>query len=49
METPSGLKIAVIGAGVAGIVAAYLLQRKHEVTIYEKNDYLGGHTRTIAI
>ncbi len=40
-------KIAVIGAGVAGIVSAYLLDKKHDVTIYEAASYLGGHTNTI--
>ncbi len=44
-----GQKIAVIGGGVAGIVAAHLLQKQHEVTLFEKNDYLGGHTHTIEI
>lgn len=43
------LRIAVVGAGVAGLTAAWLLQRKHEVTIFEKNDYLGGHTRTLKV
>jgi len=43
------MKIAVVGSGVAGIVSAYLLQRRHEVTLYEKNDYIGGHTHTIVI
>ena len=42
-------KIAVIGGGVAGIVAAYLLDRKHDVTIFEAEDYLGGHTSTIVL
>ncbi|TNF47950.1 MAG: FAD-dependent oxidoreductase [Deltaproteobacteria bacterium] len=42
-------KIAVIGGGVAGIVAAHLLQKQHEVTLFEQNDYLGGHTHTIEI
>lgn len=41
--------IAVIGGGVAGIVSAYLLQQKYQVTLFEKNDYLGGHTNTIEI
>jgi predicted NAD/FAD-binding protein len=41
--------IAVIGGGASGIVAAYLLQRKHDVTLFEKNDYVGGHTNTITI
>ena len=38
-----GLKIAVIGAGAAGITAACLLQEGHEVTLYEKSASLGGH------
>ncbi|HDP24596.1 MAG TPA: NADP transhydrogenase subunit alpha [Deltaproteobacteria bacterium] len=49
MENSSGLKIAVVGAGVAGIVAAHVLQRSHDITLYEKNDYIGGHTHTILI
>jgi predicted NAD/FAD-binding protein len=49
MQNSSRLKIAVVGAGVAGIVASYLLQRKHDVTLFEKNDYIGGHTHTIVI
>ena len=49
MEKSQGIRIAVVGAGVAGIVAAYLLQRRYPVTLYEKNDYLGGHTHTIVI
>jgi len=43
------LRIAVVGGGVAGIVAAWLLQREHDVTLFEANDYLGGHTHTIII
>ena len=42
-------QIAVVGAGVSGIVAAYLLQRNFEVTLFEKNDGLGGHTNTFVI
>lgn len=49
METSSGKNIAVVGSGVAGIVAAYLLSRKHQVTLFEKNDYIGGHTHTVEI
>lgn len=44
-----GLKIAVLGAGAAGLTAAYLLSEKHQVTIFEKNDYPGGHTNTVVI
>ncbi len=43
------MRVAIVGGGVAGIVAAYLLQHEHEVTLFEKNDYLGGHTHTIVI
>lgn len=42
-------RIAVVGAGVAGIVAAYLLSRRHDVTLIEQNDYVGGHTNTVDI
>ncbi len=39
-------RVAVVGAGVAGIVASHLIQQKHEVTLFERNAYVGGHTRT---
>jgi predicted NAD/FAD-binding protein len=39
-------KIAVIGSGISGMAAAYLLNPTHHVTLYEKNDCLGGHART---
>jgi predicted NAD/FAD-binding protein len=38
--------IAVVGAGVAGLTAAYVLSRQHEVTLYEADDRLGGHAHT---
>ena len=41
--------VAVIGSGVAGIVSAYLLDKKYSVTLIEANDYLGGHTNTIEV
>ena len=43
------MRIAVIGAGIAGLGAAYLLGRKHEVVVYEAEQRLGGHTHTHAI
>jgi predicted NAD/FAD-binding protein len=42
-------RIAVVGAGVAGLTAAYILQRQHRVTLFERNDYAGGHTHTVTI
>jgi len=41
------VKIAVIGSGIAGLGAAWLLSRQHDVTVYEKNDYAGGHSNTV--
>ncbi|MHB8447363.1 MAG: NAD(P)/FAD-dependent oxidoreductase [Rudaea sp.] len=40
------MRIAVVGSGIAGLASARLLAREHEVTLYEANDYLGGHTHT---
>ncbi len=37
------MKIAIIGAGIAGLSAALLLDAEHEVVVFERNDYLGGH------
>ncbi len=39
-------RIAVVGAGVAGLTAAYVLQRACEVSLYEAEDRLGGHAHT---
>lgn len=42
-------KIAVIGSGIAGLASAWLLGRQHQVTLIERNDYVGGHTHTIDV
>jgi predicted NAD/FAD-binding protein len=39
--------IAIIGAGISGLAAAYLLSRRHRVTLFERDTRLGGHTHTI--
>lgn len=41
--------IAIIGSGISGLTAAYLLSKKHHVTVYEKNDRIGGHTATVDV
>ena len=43
------MKIAIIGSGISGLGAAYLLHPHHDITVYEKNAYLGGHSRTIEV
>ncbi len=40
------MRIAVIGGGISGLAAAHLLCDDHQVTLFEANDYLGGHTNT---
>jgi uncharacterized protein len=42
-------RIAIIGTGIAGLGCAHFLHRKFDLTLYEKNDYAGGHTNTISI
>jgi uncharacterized protein len=39
-------RAAVVGSGVAGLTAAYLLQRAYDVTLYEADDRLGGHAHS---
>jgi predicted NAD/FAD-binding protein len=43
------VRIAVVGAGVSGLVAAHLLSREHDVTVFEANGYAGGHTNTVRV
>ena len=40
------MKVAIIGTGIAGNVAAYHLREQHDITVYEANAYVGGHTNT---
>lgn len=39
--------IAIIGTGIAGMGCAHFLHRHHQVTLFEQNDYVGGHTNTV--
>lgn len=40
---------AIIGTGIAGLGCAHFLQRHFDLTLYEKNDYIGGHTNTVSV
>lgn len=42
-------RIAIIGAGVSGLTAAYLLSKKHQVSVFEKSANIGGHTATVDV
>ena len=43
------MRIAVVGAGVSGLVAAHLLAPEHEVHVFEAQSYAGGHTNTVRV
>lgn len=43
------MKLAIVGSGISGLVAAYRLHPRHEITVFEANDYLGGHTNTVDV
>lgn len=43
------MRIAVVGSGISGLVAAYRLGRRHDVTLLEAADYAGGHTNTVDV
>jgi predicted NAD/FAD-binding protein len=44
------MKIAVVGSGISGLYSAWqLAQSGHEVSLFEANDYFGGHTNTVDV
>jgi len=43
------MKIAIIGSGISGLTCAWHLAKNHDVHVFEANDYIGGHTRTLDI
>lgn len=46
---PRRQSIAVVGSGISGISAAWLLSQKHDVTVFEQDDRPGGHTNTVMV
>jgi hypothetical protein len=48
VRTMSKMRVAVIGSGISGLVSACVLAKAGvDVVLYEKEDYLGGHARTV--
>lgn len=47
MSSGARLNIAVVGTGISGLSAAWLLGRRHDVTVYERSDRIGGHSNTV--
>src|SRR3954470_23469499 len=43
------MKVAIVGAGVSGLVVAHLLHTRHDIAVFEANAYAGGHTNTIRV
>ena len=43
------MKIAIIGSGISGLTCAYLLADQHNITLFEANSYLGGHSNTVDV
>ncbi|MDP9713391.1 UNVERIFIED_ORG: putative NAD/FAD-binding protein [Pseudomonas fluorescens] len=43
------MKIAIVGSGIAGLTCAYLLARRHEITVFEADARVGGHTHTVPV
>src|SRR5215470_11943252 len=43
------MRIAIVGSGISGLVTAQLLARRHDITVFEAADWIGGHTHTVDV
>lgn len=43
------MKIAIVGTGISGLTCGYYLHKDHDITLFEANDYIGGHTATVDV
>ncbi len=43
------MRVAIVGGGISGLVAAYVLAREHEVTVFEAGRVAGGHANTVRV
>ncbi|HEX5619009.1 MAG TPA: FAD-dependent oxidoreductase [Solirubrobacteraceae bacterium] len=43
------MKVAIVGAGISGLTCAHVLHRRHEITVFEADGRLGGHTNTVRV
>src|SRR5262249_2304413 len=43
------MRIAIVGTGISGLVAAHRLHREHEIVVYEASERIGGHTHTVPV
>lgn len=43
------MRVAIIGSGISGLTCAYHLHPSHDITVFEANDYIGGHTATVDV
>jgi predicted NAD/FAD-binding protein len=46
---PAAQRIAVVGGGISGLASAWLLAKRHPVTLFEAGSYVGGHTNTVDV
>ena len=47
--TDCAMNIAIIGSGISGLTAGYLLSKNHNISVFESNNYIGGHTATVDV